>query len=316
MGPPFCPSERAEGFSASERSAPGDVVKQMLASALAVRDRNEERRGEEDRRVRPGDESHEERQDEAVNGGPAEEEEREENDDDGERRVERPYVRLLQALPDRHVEGFSDAARLISPQVLADAVEHDDRVIDRESEDREERDDEERIRLESDGSPEDGEHPRRNDDVVEERENRDQPVHPRGDGVRHLTERKRDVQNDHEHDEENGEHGLLPELGAHRGPHRAQALERNPVAVACKRFEETIRVTLCDRLRAHEERVRFRLSDRNAGETHTIELPSNLGCSRNVTFVRDECERTAGEINARADTPDAYERKRNDNEER
>jgi hypothetical protein len=104
----------------------------LRAAALFYSD--QKRRCEEERRVRASDDADQEREREVLCRSGADEEEDEKREDDGERSVDRADKGLIErtARGDRKI--FFAILLLIDAQILAHAVENDDRVVDREAE--------------------------------------------------------------------------------------------------------------------------------------------------------------------------------------
>ena len=97
--------------------------------------------------------------------------------------------------------------------VLANSVEHDDRVVHREADHREHCGHEQRIHLDAEEGPEDREGADDHDHVVQHR-------HKRGDAELHVTETERDPQQDADRADEDQHESLLDQVGA---DHRANS---------------------------------------------------------------------------------------------
>src|SRR2546425_10950042 len=144
----------------------------------------------EDGRVRPGDDPDEEREREVPHRVAAEQVQREQGEDDGERGDDGPRERLHDRVIDDRVERLAG----VQPEVLADAVEDDDRVVDREADDREHGGDEEAVDLNVQEEAEESEDPEDDRRVVEQRDDGGDPVAERGPAE--VPEGPRDEQHD------------------------------------------------------------------------------------------------------------------------
>ncbi len=99
---------------------------------------------------------------------------------DGQAGHDRPGERLQDRVVDDLVERLAEVTRL----VLADPIEHHDRVVDREADDRQHRGHEQRIDLDMEERAEDRERADHDDDVMEQRHERGHPeLHSRGTGT-------------------------------------------------------------------------------------------------------------------------------------
>ena len=114
----------------TETSAERIVVAAPRVLGLTLLEDREQRRGDEDRRVRAGADSDEEREREVLERVAAEEPQRRDRDERDERRCQRARDRL----PQGDVADDAERRPLHQRDVLADAVEDDDRVVDRVAE--------------------------------------------------------------------------------------------------------------------------------------------------------------------------------------
>ena len=134
--------------------------------------RSQETRADEaakNRRIGSDHESGRERDDEQPDGGAAQHDQRQQHQERGERGIERAGQALIGA----EVDGLLEARALrvgeakVTLTVLANAVEHDDRVVHREADDREDCRDKQGVHLNSDDVAQQGEESQQEQGVVQ-----------------------------------------------------------------------------------------------------------------------------------------------------
>ena len=160
----------------------GDPRVAAAVDGLALLPQRQHRTGDEDRRVRARDRADEQRERERLQRLAAEQQQREHRQAGAEARRQGAHDDLGHGAVDDLREGRPRHAR----DVLADSVEHDDRVVQREPKDGEQRRDRRRCHLLADERV----HARSDEDVVHDGDQH-------RDGVLGL-ESQRDVRRDHE----------------------------------------------------------------------------------------------------------------------
>ena len=106
---------------------------------------DQQRRGDEDRRVRPRDDADEQGQDEVLDRRATEQQQREQRQHDGQAGHDRAPERLQ----DRVVHDLGERLAGVAGLVLADPVEDDDRVVDAEADDGQHRGHEQAVDLDA-----------------------------------------------------------------------------------------------------------------------------------------------------------------------
>ena len=176
--------------------------------------RDQKRRRQKYRRVGAGDDADEERKREVARGGRTDEIQDDERYQDRERRIDGADKRLRERSPRSFFKYLSPSPLLVEPEIFARTIEDDNSVVDGEAEDRENRCHEERIYLRPMNMTKKREESERDNDIVHERNESDESVHPRRNRLRHLAKCKRDEKQDAEEDEEECDKRFIFELGS------------------------------------------------------------------------------------------------------
>ena len=114
---------------------------------------------------------------------------------------------------------------LILAEVLADTVKHHDRVVYGKAQDRKKRRHKERVDLEiKEKIPEERENPRWNDHVMRQCNDRNQPVFPRRHRLGYPAKRKRDKENNGNHDDSDRDNRLALQFVADHGTDGGETL--------------------------------------------------------------------------------------------
>ena len=185
-------------------------LRKKLADLPVLPD-HQERAGNEDGGVGPGDDADQHRQDKVADGDAAEEEERRQREDDGEARVDRAVHGLQDAVVHHALEGLVG----ILDHVLAHPVKDDDGVVDREADGPgQQRGEEEGVDLDVEEHAQDGKEAHHHQDVVDQGQD---GAHAEAERVRHLAECPRDVEQDAQAGQRHGDLGSLRDLLADSG---------------------------------------------------------------------------------------------------